>query len=130
MKKVTTQERGWAGHFICGPQCRFHRNTLVTCGRNRIVVSTVGNYAPHSGDGSAQTIGWERYYETMAFGAHRDGCYWEMDVSKELPFESPWAIAECKEDSDGKADKMHDAVVAEFVAKMKRGWPSRKAGVS
>jgi hypothetical protein len=122
-KRVTTQERGWAGHFICGPRCYFHRNTLVTCGQTRIVVSTVGNcHSSLPGEDGPREIGCNRYYETMAFVAHKDGCYWEMNVAKELSFNSPWAIDECKEDSDGKADEMHDAVVAEFVDKMSSGW--------
>lgn len=119
-KKVTTQERGWAGHFICAQSCRFRRNTLVTCGDTRIVVSTVGCMENNlRGEGFAQ-IGCDRYYETMAFHSDpEDTRYYDADVSREVSFDSPWAISEL--DADDKANDMHDTVVKELVDKLQKG---------
>lgn len=119
-KKVTIQERGWAGHFICAQSCRFRRNTLITCGDTRIVVSTVGCMEDNlRGKGFAQ-IGCDRYYETMAFHSDpKDTRYYDADVSREVSFDSPWAISVL--DADDKANDMHDAVVSELVDKLKNG---------
>ena len=119
-KKVTIQERGWAGHFICAQSCRFRRNTLITCGDTRIVVSTVGCMEDTlRGKGFAQ-IGLDRYYETMAFHSDpEDTRYYDADVSREVSFDSPWAISEL--DADDKANDMHDTVVNELVDKLKKG---------
>ena len=117
---ITRTERGWGGHFICAHDCLFRRNTLLVNGRRKIVVSTVGNMSRNR---KLETIGYNRYYETMAFVAHKEGAYWEADVSKELSFESDWAICaesaeKLPEDVDNVADRMHERVVAEFI---KRG---------
>lgn len=114
--KVTTQEQGWAGHFICSNMCNFRRNTLVSQGRKKIIVSTVGNYNPEYSKG-IQEIGYNRYYETMVFKAKKIDGYWEADVTKEVSFDSNWCINEALQTSDMKANKMHDAVVKEFVKK-------------
>ena len=74
-------------------------------------MSTVGNYWYND---KPETIGLERYYETMAFEAVREGVYWGADVSKQLDFESPWSIAECEQETDLKADAMHEQVVKEL----------------
>ena len=66
------------------------------------------------------TIGHERYYETMAFMADKnDKRYYDADVSKQLPFESEWAISDI--DADDKANKMHDKVVEEFISRLIAG---------
>lgn len=119
-KKVTIQERGWAGHFICAHACRFRRNTLITCGDTRLVVSTVGCMEDNlRGKGFVQ-IGLDRYYETMAFHSDpEDTRYYDADVSREVSFDSPWAISEL--DADDKANDMHDTVVNELVDKLKKG---------
>jgi len=67
MREVKTIERGWAGHFICALNCRFRRNTLVTDGKTRIIVSSVGLMEHKIGSGDFEQIGCDRYYETMAF---------------------------------------------------------------
>lgn len=119
---VKRTERGWAGHFIGGASCMFRRNTLLESAGQRVVISTVGGYCPT--DGKIMTIGsGGRYYETMAFTAREEGPYVEIDVSGQLSFDSEWAIcAESPEnlpaDVDNQADKMHEAVVAEFHAKL------------
>lgn len=121
--KVKRTERGWAGHFICASRCAFRRNTLLELNDVRIVVSTVGNYrSESSGKEKIETIGSNRYYETMAFYAHKDGPYWEADVQKQIDFEADWGIWDKVEaDSDLKADDMHEKVVKEIVAKLESG---------
>jgi len=119
-KKVTTQERGWAGHFICAQYCRFRRNTLITCGDTRLVVSTVGCMEDNlRGKGFVQ-IGCDRYYETMAF--HSDSAdtrYYDADVSREVSFDSPWRIDTI--DADDKMNEQHDVVVQEIKARIMKG---------
>lgn len=112
--KFKITERGWPGHFICASQCIYRRNTLLECGRKRIVVSTVGNYRPVHKNGDAERIGCDRFYETMAFKACKKGVYWEADVSKQVDFESQWSLNEVEEETDLKADAMHEKVVKEL----------------
>lgn len=118
--KIT--ERGWAGHFCGSGSCGYRRNTLVENGRKKIVVSTVGNYQPHGKinkkDKFENTIGCDRYYETMVFEAKKRGVYWEADVMKEVNFKSNWALDELEEETDLKADKMHEKVVKEIIKKI------------
>ena len=119
--KIT--ERGWAGHFICAGECNYRRNTLIDFGRKKIVVSTVGMLRDREENGlyGYRTIGaGGRYYETMAFRAKKEGPYWDADVSKQISFESEWAICSEKgfkalpDDADNLADRMHEAVVREL----------------
>jgi len=124
--KVIRMERGWAGHFICANQCRFRRNTLLTCGSVKIVVSTVGlqeNIMKGKGLGfeeSFSQIGHNRYYETMAFHSnHDDSRYFDADVTKEVDFNSPWSISEI--DADDRANDMHEVVVKELTNKLRKG---------
>jgi hypothetical protein len=61
-----------------------------------------------------------RYYETMVFGAHKEGEYTEANFSDERSFESEGAICadswkELPDDVDNKANDMHETVVAEFA---------------
>ena len=116
---VQREERGWAGHYICAYLCQFRRNTLLTCGDRRIVVSTVGNM--YDKRGQREEIGYQRYYETMAFEAVLKNGYYEADVDREVPFESPWSLNENDEQSDQKANDMHEAVVAELTRGLEAG---------
>lgn len=117
---VTRLERGWAGHFICAENCLFRRNTLLTCGDIRIVISTVGDYRYN---GEAQKIGigkLGRYYETRAFHADcYNERYYDADGSRQISFDSPCNLAEL--DADDKANDMHEAVVAEITEKLIQG---------
>jgi len=122
-ENVVRTERGWAGHFICAQLCRFRRNTLLTYNDIRIVVSTVGlmeNLLKGKGKGSDKSfseLGYGRYFETMAFFADpNDTRYYDADVSKVLPFDSPWAISTI--DADDKANDMHEVVVAEITKRL------------
>ena len=115
--KIT--ERGWAGHFICANRCRFRRNTLIEHDRKKIVVSTVGLMETLDRQGF-DTVGYERYYETMAWHSDKkDKRYHDMDVEKPVYFDSEWAIN--KIDADDKANIMHDNVVKEICKKLKEG---------
>ena len=118
MKKVERVERGWGGHFICADRCMFRRNTLLTCGDRRVIVSSVGLMKSLRGaEEKFEEIGHQRYYETMAFEAQHDGRYWDADVSKEVQFSSPWAIADV--DADDRANDMHEAVVSEIISSLR-----------
>ena len=125
-KEIKIIERGYAGHFCASANCFFRRNTLIEYGNKRIVVSTVGNYNPSyfSGDKDTnkirQEIGWERFYETMAFEAKKEGVYWEANINKEVPFKSNWALNELEQETDLKADKMHDRAVKELQNNLKK----------
>ena len=118
-QKVTKVERGWPGHFICGDRCVFHRNTLLSFKGLKIVVSTVGAMRDiHSVNASKFVpIGHNRYYETMAFYANLDDTrYYDINVSKQIYFDSSWSIATL--DADDKANVMHDNVVIELETKL------------
>lgn len=117
MEMVKRTERGWAGHFICAERCLFRRNTLLEYLETKIVVSTVGMMM--DGD-KFTTIGYNRYYETMAFHAKLvENKYWDADVSRQVDFDSPWSIDE--PGADDKANDMHDNVVFEIIAKLSDG---------
>lgn len=120
-KNVSREERGWAGHFICGARCRFRRNTLLTCGEVRVVVSTVGAMVVSDEEGF-DTVGPDRHFETRAFMAKWDDPYFNADVLKSVPFTSPWSLFGVERDSDGKANDMHEAVVDEIAEMLASGW--------
>lgn len=72
-------------------------------------------------NGKINEIGYNRYYETMAFKAKYEKPYWESDVSKEVPFDSEWMLNEKERESDVKANEMHEAVVSEIIDKLTTG---------
>ena len=114
MKKVKRTERGWAGHFICGYRCLFRLNTLLTQGKKKIIVSTVGNM--RDDNGMPEQIGCDRYYETMVFYAKKKGEFIEINVHKEISsFISEWCISEPFQDN--LANDMHENVVQEIIQK-------------
>ena len=123
--KIKITERGWPAHFICADRCMFRRNTLIEVGRKRVVVSTIGQMRKLN-DKGIEEIGINRYYETMAFKAIKEGAYWEADILKEITFHSERAI--CADDwsllpdnIDNKANGMHDEVVKEITERLKNG---------
>lgn len=119
MSNVSREERGWAGHFCAADSCKFRRNTLLWAGETYIVVSTVGNYWYQ---GILEEIGVGRYYETAVFFSKADDAlYHDADVTKEISFDSPWAIDHISERSDKEANFMHDTVVLEIMSKIERG---------
>ncbi len=121
---IKRTERGWAGHFICGDRCKYHRNTLLEYNDLKIIVSTVGAFVNLLKIEPIGSI--DRFYETMAFRARKDDCYWEIDVWNEIEFISNWAIcAKSTEDLpihvDNLADEMHENVISEISEMMING---------
>lgn len=120
---VDVMERGWAGHFICADKCNFRRNTLLTFGDKKWVVSTVGAMVVNR---KYDSIGLRRWYETMAFWSKKDE-YDDADVSKPIDFCSQCGIfGDTWEDvvvqynkPDLEANKMHNAVVEELIERIK-----------
>ncbi|MCK4824321.1 hypothetical protein KA005_51690 [bacterium] len=115
----TKKERGWAGHFCAAASCKYRRNTLITYPDGTgVVVSSVGSYFPPMGD-RIDTIGYLRYYETMAFPAIIHNGYVEGETNKPLEFEQPWSICakspeELPDNVDMVMDGQHEDVVDYF----------------
>lgn len=110
--------RGWAGHFICSRYCAFRLNTLVEDGDIRIIVSTVGcMVTPQSK--KFEEIASGRYYETMAFHAHRvEGDYWDADVTRQVSISGKWTVDKINKQSDAGAQQMHENAVQEIVSRI------------
>jgi len=120
-KTIKRTERGWAGHFCCAHRCWFRRNTLIEYNNIAIVISTVGAMEKLNNKNGFDTIGYERYYETMAFHTDKsDMRYKDINVQKEVHFESNCALNEIG--LDDKANEMHECVVAEITKKMQIGY--------
>lgn len=126
MEKAKVSYRGWPGHFIGGARCVFHLNTLIEFRDTKIVVSTVGMMQDYSHPEFRKKnvfdiVGFDRYYETMAFHAKRNGEFYDADVSREISFESEWAYSRIED--EWRANKGHWAVVDEIVSKLESGQP-------
>lgn len=119
MKQVKRTERGWAGHFICSDRCLFRRNTLLEYEDTKIVVSTVGGMmVENHGKREIDTVGNERYYETMAFlSDKKDTVYNDIDVRKQVYLDCNWKLNEI---DDLKANEMHENAV-DWVSKQMVG---------
>lgn len=116
MMNVKRTERGWAGHFFGASNCLYHRNTMLEYGDKKVVVSTVGRWWLKDCDGNRkfETVGLDRYFETMAFEAYEsEPGYWDADVTKRVRFRSNWCLD--RPDMENEADEMHEAVVAEIT---------------
>lgn len=120
LEEVSVVYRGWAGHFICANRCRFRLNTLVSLGDVKIVVSTVGLMeSGRDAEKGFEQIGWQRYFETMAFHADPNSEFLDADVSRQVDFESPWAYDTL--DSEAAANAGHVRVVEEIAARLRNG---------
>ena len=115
----TKKERGWAGHFCAAADCKYRRNTLITYpDRTGVVVSSVGCYIPLHAE-CVDTIGYKRYYETMAFPAVMRNGYVESETGTPLEFNLPWSICadsmeELPDNVDMVMDGQHEDVVDYF----------------
>lgn len=124
--EVKRTERGWAGHFICAHNCKFRRNTLLEYGDKKWIVSTVGSYN-NPITGAVESIGFNRWYETMAFEAADMGGYLEAIVENEIKIDSEcgiWGdtwneVVEKYPNVDNWANDMHEKVVMEMIEKIK-----------
>lgn len=131
---VKVTERGWAGHFICADKCQFRRNTLLEYKDKKWIVSTVGampqpealrKIPEFCSENGYDTIGFNRYYETMAFEAQPvkgvDGniIYYDATVGKIIDFDSDWAIDHIDFTTDKLANEMHEQVLSELIEKIK-----------
>lgn len=136
---ITVTERGWAGHFICGSRCMYHRNTLISYNEKKIVVSTIGKYKPDvscldicfhlingfESLGGGQVEG-NRYYETEIGFAEFNSGYWEYspdkDIYNDLLIEYQEKVSRLDPsfiDSDGFADEYHDKCVQKVIDLLK-----------
>lgn len=122
-------ERGWAGHFICSGNCLFRRNTLIEYKSRKWIVSTIGGlyrFDPIEKKKKLDTVGHNRWYETMAFEADLNSPYLDADVSKEISFNSDWGLFASTWDEltekypkpDAAANDMHETVVSELMGKI------------
>ena len=127
--EVKTTERGWGWHFICAARCMFRRNTLVEGVSQSFVVSTVGNFM-NGRDKLPDTIGFQRYYETMIFLAKENGPYMDADVSNQITLgdDIKWAVDNVDEGSDNVANDMHESNVAALCERLQDGWKYRPLG--
>jgi hypothetical protein len=124
--KLVITERGRPGNLCIEHECSFRRNTLIEYGDKKWIVSTVGGYYNRLKN-KKDTIGYNRWYETMAFEAEFIDGYWDANVSKEIDFDSSWGLfAETWDEllqtypyPDNAANDMHDAVVKELTIKIK-----------
>ena len=107
---VKRTERGWAGHFICSDRYNFRRNTLLEYEGEFIVVSTVGRMViEYVGHSALDTVGLDRYYETMAFYSDTsDMEFHDIDVKRQIYLGCDWALNEI---DDNKANDMHEKAV-------------------
>lgn len=113
-ERVTRTERGWAGHYICSYKCLFRRNTLLEYGDVKVVVSTVGAQLESERPRRFDTVGCDRYYETLAFMANmEDTRFYDADAGKPLDIDGNTAIDHL--DADDDANDMHEAVVEDIV---------------
>lgn len=126
MNEVKRTDRGWAGHLCVANSCRYHRNTLLEFGDKKIVISTVGHYV--NSDRKIDTIGLNRWYETMCFEGIEENGYIEADIHNEIPIDQEWGIwgdswQEVLDKYplvDNQADKMHESIVAEMIEKIQK----------
>ena len=120
--EVKRTERGWAGHFISSPYCRFRRNTLLEYKEVKIVVSTVGDKRYNSDEGRTEKIGSNRYYETRCFHSDsKDPSYHDIDVKREEYVRSKWRVDHFDDGSDNEANDIHETIVMEITENMLMG---------
>ena len=119
-QRVKRTERGWPAHFCQVGQCIFRRNTLLGCGDERRIVSTVGNLRDKDGTGPMHTIGLRRYYETMVFYVCQEGPYLEADTGRQVDFDGEWALDRTDTGADLAANDMHEAAVAIITRQMRK----------
>ena len=126
--EVKRTERGWAGHFIAADHCRFRRNTLLEYEDKKWIVSTVGCFFSLY-NGSIDTIGYNRWYETMVFEGEMQDGYIDINVEKQIESDNDWGIwgdtwdevMKTYHTPDNAANDMHERIVDEMTEKIQKG---------
>lgn len=118
-REVKRTERGWGGHFVGAHHCEFRRNTLLEYGDIKLVISTVGAYAPGQ-DGKYSLVNAYGFYETLVFKADR-APYWDVIPSQQVHLDGKWCIDKIKSTVDIEANDMHEAAVHEMTKKLQEG---------
>ena len=124
---VKRTERGWGAHFIAAARCLFRRNTLLEYEDRKWIVSTVGNYIPMN-QTDPDTIGLDRWYETMVFEAKCIAGYIDADVTRQIETDNDWGIwgetweevMETYHTPDNAANAMHEKIVDEMTEKIQK----------
>ena len=117
--EVKRTERGWAGHFYCSYRCEYHRNTLLEYKGVKVVVSTVGRLRKDMVSNTYEELGYNRYFETMAFMAKEDDKYNDADVEREISFDAKWCLP--SPNMELEAEAMHEDVVMELSKRLVDG---------
>lgn len=123
--EVKRTERGWGAHFILADRCLFRRNTLLEYKDRKWIVSTVGNCISRSTN-EPDTVGHNRWYETMIFEGEMQNGYIDILVDKAIRTENDWGIwGESWEEvmnkyhaPDNAANDMHELIVNEMIEKI------------
>jgi len=71
-----------------------------------------------------EEVGSGRHYETMVFWTDGKAPYFDIDVEREILIDSVHCLAitdQNKGHVDNLADKMHETVVGELMAKLEKG---------
>lgn len=126
-KKAKITYRGWPGHYILGHRCVFRLNTLIECGKKRVVVSTVGELLSREGSPGkvlCEPLGptggpgnGDRYYEIYVREARREHGWWEADFSRPVKFRGRRAFGKTEE---RQAQNAHYRVVAQIAKRLER----------
>ena len=117
--EVKRTERGWAGHLISSYRCEYHRNTLLEYNGMKVVVSTVGRMLDDMTNRTYRHLGYDRYFETMAFLAKEDDKYNDADETRQVSCDSNWCLPSPY--MEFEADAMHEDVVKELSKRLVDG---------
>lgn len=129
--KIKITERGWVDrvHLLDCIRCRFCRNTLIEGEGERCVVSTLGarHRAYQESLEPLDEMAGGIYYETRACEAflesYRGAVRWSGDGERDVPLDGRVQLcadsaSDLPADADQQANDMHDAAVAEIVARI------------
>ncbi len=126
--EVFIEERGWPGHHGLYDNLDFRRNTLVSKGDARYVVSTIGMQTAKWNDYDG--LDTHRYFETMVAKAIFYNGNWEFDdnnVVEDMKNGDLWweyKINEKEMEScvaEAKANETHDGIVLSVVKMLETG---------
>ena len=120
--EVKVTERDWAGHLIFADACWFRRNTLLEYKDKKWIVSTVGampanKYSLDKSENGFTTIGFGRYYETMAFDISNSGDLADafQKITNEITIVEPQPPTEVGEDIRLSGYITYTAPIGEYM---------------